>query len=293
MAKFTGIYAPIATPFIGDAIDWQGLKKNIEFYNKSKLSGLVVLGSNGEFALLNRKEKLELVAFVRTHLVPYKKVIAGTGCETTKEVIALSNDCADLGADAVLIVNPWYYKGSYTDEVLAAHFTKIADNVKVPVMLYNMPRNTSINLSANLVALLSKHENIVGVKDSGGDIVQITNIIRKAPADFCVFAGSGSFLYPTLALGGVGGTLAVANILPDFCAELAQAVSDGRHQEAVEMQKKLMDLNAAVTSQYGIPGLKKAMDLIGLVGGLPREPLLPLSEEKSAHLKSLLAQFGL
>ena len=293
MTHFKGIFAPIATPFLNGSINWEGLKQNIAFYNKTKLAGLVVLGSNGEFALLSHDEKTQLVAFVRQHLVADKKIIAGTGCESTEETIALSNECAAVGADAALVVTPWYYKGSYTEDVLAVHFQTIADAVKVPVMLYNMPRNAGINMTPGLVARLAKHPNIVGVKDSGGDIVQITNIIRQTPADFSVFAGSGSFLYATLALGGVGGTLAVANVLPDYCAELAEAVNQGDHKRAVEMQKNLMEINAAVTSKYGISGLKKVMDLIGLVGGDPRPPLLPLEDSKTEDLNRLLAPFGL
>lgn len=291
MKRFTGIFAPIATPFQQNQIDWAGFEKNIAFYNKSKLAGLVVLGSNGEFALLSHQEKLEIVGFVRKHLAKDKKMIVGTGCESTEETLLLSNECADLGADAALIVTPWYYKGSYTDDVLVQHFQTIADACKIPVMLYNMPRNAGINMSAGLVAKLAKHPNIVGVKDSGGDIVQITNIIRSTPADFSVFAGSGSFLYPTLALGGVGGTLAVANILPDFCAELAEAVVAGEHNKAVEMQMKLMEINAAVTSKYGISGLKAAMDLIGLVGGAPRTPLLPCDQKQMDDIKRMLSAF--
>ena len=292
MKLFTGIFAPIATPFQNGRIHWDGLKQNLAFYNKTKLAGLVVLGSNGEFALLSHEEKTQLVAFVRKHLVADKKIIAGTGCESTEETITLSNECAAVGADAALIVTPWYYKDSYTEDVLTVHFQTIADAVEVPVMLYNMPRNAGVNMSAGLVSRLAKHKNIVGVKDSGGDIVQITNIIRQTPEDFSVFAGSGSFLYATLALGGVGGTLAVANILPDYCAELAEAVQQGDHAKAVEMQKNLMEINAAVTSKYGISGLKKAMDLIGLVGGEPRKPLLPLDATKAEDLKRLLAPFG-
>ena len=293
MTHFTGIFAPIATPFLNGTINWEGLKQNIAFYNKTKLAGLVVLGSNGEFALLSHEEKTQLVAFVRQHLVADKKIIAGTGCESTEETIALSNECAAVGADAALVVTPWYYKGSYTEDVLAVHFQTVADAVKVPVMLYNMPRNAGINMTPGLVARLAKHPNIVGVKDSGGDIVQIANIIRQTSADFSVFAGSGSFLYATLALGGVGGTLAVANVLPDYCAELAEAVNQGDHKRAVEMQKNLMEINAAVTSKYGISGLKKVMDMIGLVGGDPRPPLLPLDDSKTEDLKRLLAPFGL
>jgi len=268
MHHFQGIYAPIATPFFKGEIDWDALKHNIEFYNKSKLAGLVVLGSNGEFAMLTYDEKVAMVSFVRKHLHNDKKIIAGSGCESTRETIQLSNSCADVGADAALVVTPWYYKDSYKDDVLKAHYTTIADACVIPVMLYNMPRNAGVNMSASLV-------------------------INGTPAQFSVFAGSASFLYATLALGGVGGTLAVANVLPDLCVSLMEAVNEGRHAKAVEIQGRLMAVNAAVTSRFGIPGLKKAMDLIGLKGGEPRMPLLPLDDAKTADLKKILAGVGL
>jgi len=293
MHRFQGIYAPIATPFVKGEIDWDALKHNIDFYNKSKLAGLVVLGSNGEFAMLTYDEKVELVSYVRKYLCSDKKIIAGSGCESTRETIQLSNSCADVGADAALVVTPWYYKDSYKDDVLKAHYTAVADACIIPVMLYNMPRNAGVNMSSSLVCELAKHPNIAGVKDSSGDIVQITNIINGTPADFSVFAGSASFLYATLALGGVGGTLAVANVLPDLCVSLMEAVQGGRHAEAVAIQCKLMSVNAAVTSRFGIPGLKKAMDLIGLKGGEPRMPLQPLDDAKTADLKKILAGVGL
>lgn len=293
-ALFQGIYAPIATPFDREGqIDYAALEKNIAFYNQTKLAGLVVLGSNGEFALLSHREKCELVRFVRQKLVASKRIIAGTGCESTQETIELSKECADAGADAVLVVTPWYYKGSYTENVLEAHFSAVADAVPVPLMLYNMPRNTSLNMSAALVTKLSQHKNIVGVKDSGGDIVQMTNIINNTPAGFAVFAGSGSFLMATTVMGGVGGTLAIANIMPDLCVELFEAARDGELTKARQLQQRLMAPNAAVTSGMGISGLKKAMDLIGLCGGAPRLPLQPLSDENTAKLRAILSEAGL
>lgn len=291
---FQGIFAPVATPFTASGvIDWAALEKNIEFYNKTRLAGIVVLGSNGEFALLSHEEKVAMVRFVRQKLVAEKRVIAGTGCESTAETIQLGKEAAEAGAEAALVVTPWYYKGSYTDPVLEQHFTAIADDSPIPVMLYNMPRNTGLNISVGLVSKLAKHSNIVGVKDSGGDIVQITNIINNTPDDFSVFAGSGSFLMATILAGGVGGTLAVANIMPDVCVDLYEASLNGDMLNARKLQQRIMAPNAAVTSGMGISGLKKAMDLLGLVGGAPRLPLLPLDAAKTAELAKILSAAGM
>ncbi len=289
---FTGIYAPIATPFAGDKIAYDKLQANLEKYNKSRLAGVVVLGSNGEFALLSHQEKVELVGFVRKHLAADKKVIAGTGCESTMETIQLTQEAAAAGADCALIVTPWYYKGNMTDAVLEAHFTEVADTSPIPVMLYNMPRNAGVNMSAGLVAKLAKHPNIVGVKDSSGDIVQIASIINNTPKDFSVFAGSGSFLYATVALGGVGGTLAVANILPDMCVDIYEAAAAGRHEEAKELQMKILAANAAVTTRWGIAGLKAALDMLGYYGGQTRKPLQPMAESQLPELRKVLTEVG-
>ena len=288
---FRGIFVPIATPFNNNgAIDWDALAANLEFYNQTKLAGIVVLGSNGEFALLSHQEKVELISFVRRNLVSSKRLIAGTGCESTSETITLGKEAAVAGADAALVVTPWYYKGSYNDVVLEKHFIAIADDSPIPVMLYNMPRNTSLNMSAGLVAKLAKHDHIIGVKDSSGDIVQITNIINNTADDFSVFAGSGSFLMATTLAGGCGGTLAIANIMPDICVDLFEAAASGNIALARELQKLIMAPNNAVTSGMGIAGLKKALDLIGLKGGDPRSPLQPVSVAQSQDLVKILKQ---
>lgn len=285
---FTGIYAPIATPFLADEINYDALKSNLQRYSRTRLSGLVVLGSNGEFALMDMEEKMSLIEFVRQHTAADKRIIAGVGCESTRDTIRLSRYAASAGADAALVLAPNYYKGSMTDTALEHFFLDVADASNIPVMLYNMPRNTGINMSTSLVAKLAAHENIAGVKDSSGNIVQIAEIIASTPDDFSVFAGSGSYLYATLALGGAGGTLAVANIMPDCCVQLYDAVRSGHHADAVALQQTLLAPNAAVTSRWGIAGLKAAMNLLGYHGGETRRPLMPLDEHSLTELKQIL-----
>lgn len=290
---FTGIYAPIPTPFINGEIAWDKLRENVEKWGKTSLAGLVVLGSNGEFALLNEKEKVEMVRFVREHLPKEKKVIAGTGCETTRDAIHLTRECAAAGADCALLLNPYYYKDAYTEPVLKQYFLDVADASSIPVMVYNMPKNTGVNLSARLVIELSQHPNIVGLKDSSGNIVQIAEICAATGPDFSVFAGSGSFLLASLAVGAVGGTLAVANIMPEDCTKLISLYNAGKLAEARALQHKLLEPNNAVTAKWGIPGLKAALEHIGYYGGEPRRPLLPLDSTERAKLLAVLKRAGL
>lgn len=289
---FNGIYAPIATPFDGDEIDKQALKANLDLYSASRLAGLVVLGSNGEFAYLNIDEKMALLEFARQNTDSAKRIIAGTGCESTRETIRLTKFAASVGADAALVITPSFYKGSMSEAALEQFFLDVAEASPIPIMLYNMPRNTGLNMASGLVCKLARHENIVGVKDSSGNIVQIAEIIHNSPVDFAVFAGSGSFLYPTLALGGVGGTLAVANIFPDLCVSLYEAVLAGEHEQAKQLQHRLLAPNAAVTSRWGIAGLKAALDMLGYRGGLPRRPMLPFNEANLPELRQILISAG-
>lgn len=280
MNKIEGIFAPIATVFdaSGD-LDMARFAENIGKFNKTKLSGLVVLGSNGEFALLTHREKLRLVEAAKEQISKDKLLIAGTGCESLRETIELTKECAYAGADGVLVVTPSYYKSDMTDEALKCYFNSVADESPVPLLLYNMPRNTGINIGPNLVDALAKHPNIAGIKDSSGNIAQIAEIIAKCPQDFAVFAGSGNFLLPTLALGGVGGTLAVANVVPDYCVAIYKLYKDGQMDKAKKLQLGLLELNAAVTTRYGIGGMKAAMEVVGFHGGSPRRPILPATED--------------
>jgi 4-hydroxy-2-oxoglutarate aldolase len=292
MFKLHGIYVPIATPFAGGEIAYDMLEKNLEFWLGSDLEGIVVMGSNGEFVLLSPQEKEELMRFVCARAKGKKPVIAGTGAESTAETIRLNRKAAEAGADAVLVVTPNYYKGEMTDPVLARFYRDVADASPLPVILYNMPRNAGINISAKLAVELARHPNIIGIKDSGGNIVQIADVIRNAPEDFSVFAGSASYLYTSLALGATGGTLALANIFPNECARVQTLFDAGKIREARDLQMKLIDSNNAVTARWGIPGLKAAMEVIGLYGGDPRPPLLPLKDADREELRKVLTKTG-
>ena len=293
MFKLHGIYAPIATPFTGGEIAYDKLEQNLDFWLGSDLEGIVVMGSNGEFVLLSAAEKEELMRFVCARAkAKGKPVIAGTGAESTRETIRLSVKAAEAGADAVLVVTPNYYKGDMTDPVLARFYTEVADASPLPLILYNMPRNAGLNISAKLACELARHPNIIGIKDSGGNIVQIADMIRNAPPTFSVFAGSASFLLASLLLGATGGTLALANVFPNECARVQTLFDAGKLKEARDLQMNLIDSNNAVTARWGIAGLKVAMEMVGLYGGDPRPPLVPLKEADREELRKVLAKTG-
>ncbi|MCL2768264.1 MAG: dihydrodipicolinate synthase family protein [Synergistaceae bacterium] len=291
--KIEGVFAPIATPFKDNgSIDWELYSENLSKFTKTSLSGIVSLGSNGEFTMLSFEEKLELVKATKKGLSEDKAVIAGTGCESLQDTINLTNCAADAGADVALVINPCYYK-ELSETALQKYFEGVADKSKIPVMLYNMPRNSGVNLSSSLVIKLSAHPNINGVKDSSGNIVQISEIIASVPEDFSVFAGSGSFLFVTTILGGKGGTLAVANVAPDYCAELHQVSKAGNIEKGRKMQLDLLALNHAVTAGFGIGGMKAAMDIAGFFGGPPRLPIQPATDETKEKISKIMDKLQL
>lgn len=289
---FHGIYTPIVTTFNeNEEIDYGMMKHNLDRWGDSDLDGIVVLGSNGEFVYLTFEEKLELVEFVINNFNKDKKIIVGTYCESTKETIRLSKEVAKLGADAILVLPSNYYAGAMKEDVLYKYFTDIADESPIPMMLYNMPGNTGINLSSGLISRLSKHPNIVGVKDTSGNIVQLSEIVRDTDEDFAVFAGNAGYLLPALSVGARGATLALANILPDECCKLVSLFKEGNMDEARNLQKSLLKPNFTVTTKYGVPGLKYALDLLGYNGGYPRRPLTQISEDDKKVIEEVLKNF--
>jgi len=284
-----GIYAPIPTPFDREGeIAWDALRENLKWWGQSSLKGLVVAGTNGEAVLLDSDEKIKAFSYTRENLPAKMKVIAGTGCESARATNRLNRAAADSGCDAVLVINPSYFKGSLDDGTLKNYYLHIAESSPLPVILYNMPRNTALNLGADLVCALSEHPNIVGIKDSSGNIVQISEIINNASDDFAVFAGSASFLLPALTLGAAGGTLALANIMPEECVKLKSYFDEGNLDIAKTLQMRLLEINKAVTAKWGVAGLKAAMDLIGHFGGPPRLPLQPLGKHENEELKEIM-----
>lgn len=293
MLKLKGAYAPIPTPFEADeTIAYGKLKENLEKWADSRLDGLVVCGSNGEFPLLDETEKVDLFAFCRKNFPAGRAIIAGTGCESLQATLRLTKKAAEVGCEAALVLTPWYYKGGMNNDVLKAFFNELADKSPIPVILYNMPRNTGVEMNSALISDLSKHQNIIGIKDSSGNIVQIAETIKHSAKEFAVFAGSASFLYATMMLGGAGATMALANVLPNQCAELISLFEKGEHQKAQELQLALLDINAAVTSKFGIAGMKAACELMGYYGGPLRKPLRPSGPEIVSQIKEMLVKIG-
>jgi 4-hydroxy-2-oxoglutarate aldolase len=289
-----GIYAPIPTPFDKNGeLNLKALKKNLEWWSSTSLEGLVIAGTNGEAVLLDHEEKVAMFAYVRENLTNQLHVIAGTGCESARATKRLNKAAAESGCDAALVINPAYFKGSLDDKTLENYFLHIAENSPLPVILYNMPRNTALNMSSALISKLAKHPNIVGIKDSSGNIVQISEIIHNTPQDFAIFAGSTSFLLPSLVLGAAGGTLALANIMPEQCVRVMTLFEQGKLIEAKKLQLALLEINHAVTARWGISALKAALDLMGLYGGAPRLPLLPLGSVEKKLLKKMMENHNL
>ena len=276
MHPFAGVYTPLATPFTADgSLDERGLTANVERYLQTPLTGLVVLGSNGEAPQLDDAEADRAIAVVRAAMPKGRPLLAGTGRESTRATIAATRRAADLGADAVLVRTPAFYKGQMTTEAFVRHYTQVADQSPVPVLLYNVTIYTGVNLLPDAIAALSAHPNIVGIKETNSDMVQFGEYLSRAQEGFTVLAGSGATYYSALALGAHGAILAVGGVAPDLCMNIFTAVSDGRFAEARAMQHKLAPLARLVGTAHGVPGLKAALDLLGFVGGAPRPPLLP------------------
>ena len=293
MFKLQGAYAPIPTPFdSNDEIAYGKLKENLAKWAASRLDGLVVCGSNGEFPLLDEAEKIELFGFCRKNFPAGRGIVVGTGCESLQATLRLTRKAAEAGCDAALVLTPWYYKGGMNNDVLKAYFTELADKSPIPVILYNMPRNTGVEMNSGLICELSKHQNIIGIKDSSGNIVQIAETITHSAKDFAVFAGSASFLYASLTLGAAGGTMALANVLPDTCVELFDLCKKGETAKAQALQLSILDINAAVTSKFGIGGMKAACDLMGYYGGPLRKPLRASSPDVINQIKEMLQKIG-
>jgi len=279
MLNLTGIYPPIATPFTDGEVDYAGLAHNTRRWMTTGLRGLLALGSNGEAACVDEDEAERIVATVREGVPRDRVLLAGTGRQSTRATIAATQRAATAGADAVLVLTPFYFKSQMTHDALVTHYRAVADASPVPVLLYNFTNVTGMNLTPDTVAALSAHSNIVGIKDSNGDVGQVAAIVARVPADFAVVVGSAATLYPSLVVGAAGAIVAVANVVPEICVELFTLARAGRHDEAKALQRRLTPLAAAVTGGFGIPGLKLAMEMAGYVGGEVRGPLRPAKPE--------------
>ncbi|MGQ9586001.1 MAG: dihydrodipicolinate synthase family protein [Anaerolineae bacterium] len=289
-----GVLTPIPTSFDEKGkVAHDKMVLNLEKWNQTKLRGYVVLGSNGEWVFLTDQEKIEVLKTARQVIPKDKLMVAGTASESTLNTIAMTEKAAEIGADAAIIVNPSYYKGQMTHPVLVNYYRMVADESPIPILIYNLPPATGMDLSAELLAELSQHPNIIGVKDTGGNITKMAETVRRAEPSFQVLAGSANFFYPSLAIGVAGGILALANIAPDESVAMFELFHANQVAEGRELHLRMLPVNLAVTSRFGVSGLKAAMDMLGYYGGPPRLPLLPLDEQRCHELRQILQQAGL
>ncbi len=294
MIELSGIIPPVTTCFHPDeSLAPEKLKRNLQAYLNYPLAGFLLLGSNGEAASLSAGEKLKVLDIARNMIPGDRVMLAGTGCQSTKATIDLTREASIIGVDAVLVLNPFYYKGRMNGEALYNHYQKVADSAKVPILIYNMPAATGIDMDAELICRLSRHSNIIGLKDSGGNLVKMAEITGNAGTDFTVLCGSAGFLYPALTLGARGGILAFANIAPQKCVDLYKLGNNKNAVEALRLQQEIVRLNTFITRRYGVAALKAAMDILGLYGGPARSPLLPLEESVKGKLHRLLEESGI
>ena len=274
-----GILPPCATPFANEEIDLAGLRTNVRRWMRTGLRGLVLLGSNGEAPFIDRDEIERVVATARDDVPADRALVVGAGRESTRQTIAACRLAARAGADAVLVLTPTVFRAQLTPDALLRHYRAVADEAPAPVLLYNHPAATGVNLTPALARSLAEHPNIVGIKESSGDIAVVADLVTQTPDGFHVVVGVAPTLYPSFVCGADGGVVAVANAIPELCVRLHEHVRDGRHEEALALQRLISPLGRAVTTTYGIPGLKFAMELAGYVGGPPRSPLAPVGDE--------------
>ena len=293
MTILQGVYPPVLTPFQGGEVASDRLAANLARLNSHPVSGYVVLGSTGEFPLLTEGEKERVIATAREHTPGDRRLLAGTGGESTDACIRLTKRAAHLGADAAIVITPCYYKGALKPAVLIRHYRAVADASPVPILLYNFPANTGINLEPDTIARLAEHPNILGLKDSSGNVPQAAEAIRMTPKTFHVFVGSPVAFLPALVVGAAGGILAVANIAPAECCEIWRLAQAGQWAEARDIVFRIGPLAAGISGRYGIGGLKAALDLVGGYGGVPRAPLPVPDADGVEEIREILATAGL
>ena len=289
--NLAGTFLPVTTPFdpvTGD-VDYVAFENNLRMWFGSPIRGILIGGSTGESVFLDERERSKLIEEARSVIPDEALVIAGTGSEATRHTIQLTQQAAAVGADAALVSPPAYFKGAMTKEALTSHYRAVADASPVPVLIYQVPlRLSTIEFSTGLVATLSDHPNIIGIKDSRGEIDLLVELVQQSADGFQVLTGNGSVLYPALGIGAVGGIVAVGLMAADQAANISVAFREGRLEEAERLQGQIAFVNQSIVGGMGVPGIKAALDLLGFSGGVPRPPLAPVSELGIEEVKGIL-----
>jgi len=286
--KLQGIFPPITTPF-----DYEGniytakIQHNVEKWNLTTLSGYVVMGSTGESVMLTEAEKYTVWELVAKHAAAEKLLIAGTGVESVRETVSLTNHAAEMGYKAAMVRTPHYYKNLiHRGDAQMLYYRSVADRSKIPLIIYNWPQTTGVDIPADAVAALSEHPNIIAIKESSGNLEKVMQMIREVKHGFQVLIGSAPTLWPSLLMGACGAILAYADAAPYSTIAIWEAFRARDEAAGMDWQNRIGRPAALVTTRYGIPGLKYAMDLNGYYGGPPRLPLVPPSAEAKQEIEA-------
>jgi len=284
-----GILLPTTTPFDSDGqIVSTAIRANLQQWSKTGVIGFVVLGSTGERVHLDEREYLQVIENSRAAVSDEQVFIVGAGQQSTHATIREIEHAARLGADVVLVITPHYYRAAITQAALINFYTDVADASPIPLMLYSMPALTGIKIEPETIARLSEHSNIIGVKDSSNDIAGFTETVRLCPDNFAIMTGNGTVLLDALQAEATGGILAVGCVAPEMCVEIFRAFNAAEREHATALQSKLTPLAAAVTTRFGIGGLKAALEMAGYQGGIVRAPLQMPDEDARREIEQLL-----
>ena len=288
--KLSGIFAPICTPFANEDVAYDQLRSNMQKYRETGLVGFFALGSNGESKFLTDSEKLKVLEVVLQEKADHQIVMAGAGYESTRQTISFSKQVAEMGADFVSILTPSYFKKRLTDEAMIEYYSDVANAVSIPVVAYNAPGFTGMTLSPQVIEIISRHPNIVGIKDTSKG--NISTYLSVAGENFDILSGTVSTLFESMFLGAKGGIVSLANAFPASCCELYEACKAVDLDRARRLHYMLNKLNKSVSGSYGVAGVKYAMEVAGYYGGDPRKPLLPISEEDRQSIKKAIMEAG-
>ncbi|HEX4229802.1 MAG TPA: dihydrodipicolinate synthase family protein [Bryobacteraceae bacterium] len=285
--KLQGIFPALTTPFDHEGNVYKAkVFHNVAKMNEIGLSGYTVGGSTGETALLSMTERIQLLEWVREAAADGKTLIAGVGAESVRETVAMANRAAEIGYHGALALSPHYYRNQmHCPETQALFYRAVADKSNIPVMVYNIPQVTGYDIPVETLAELSHHPNIVGMKDSSGNLEKLTATCRAVRPGFQVVCGSGNIFWDGFATGASGAILAIADAIPYACVTVWEAFRTRQQEAGADWHARILTPSKLIAARYGIPGLKHAMDLNGYYGGPPRLPLTPISPEAKLELQ--------
>ncbi|MDP8242528.1 MAG: dihydrodipicolinate synthase family protein [Candidatus Hinthialibacter antarcticus] len=287
-----GVFLPITTPFKDDmSVNFGALKVNVHLYAKSGVQGFLALGSNGENRCLTEDEKRRVLETILEYKHPDQTVMTGCIYDSTPQTIEFMEFARSAGSHFATLLTPSYFRKQMTHDVLVNYFTECAGAVEIPVLLYNAPGFTGVTLEFDTVSELSKHPNIVGMKDSASSGIE--KFCELNGPDFCVMPGSANFFYDAILLGSPGGVISLANVLPEAGLKLYEFAKQGDSPEGRAFHERMKSANKKISGTYGVSGVKAAMDICGKAGEWPRKPLMRLEGDDREAVKQALIESGL